>query len=242
MSELPPLPLTMSWHQEMEVLAEHIRQRANVGTALRILEAGCGQKWDLNLAGTQYVLTGVDLDEVALKMRMNVAKDLDEIIVGDLRNVQLTDSTYDVIYCSYVLEHVKGAEGVLRNFLRWLKPSGLILIQIPDPYSVKGFVTRVTPHWFHVFFYRHVMGVKNAGQPGYAPYPTYYDSVISRAGMREFCRLNDLTIKAEFGCGGRSHGRGLMRLAIFTIQRLMNIFSFGVLSARHDDLIYIVQR
>jgi len=103
-------------------------------------------------------------------------------------------------------------------------------------------VTRVTPHWFHVFFYRHVMGMKNAGKPGYAPYPTHYDPVISRAGMREFCRLNKLTIKAEFGCGGRSHGRGLKRLGIFAIQRLMNVLSFGVLSASHDDLIFIVQR
>jgi 2-polyprenyl-3-methyl-5-hydroxy-6-metoxy-1,4-benzoquinol methylase len=154
----------------------------------------------------------------------------------------LPASAYDVIYCSYVLEHIPGAEGVLRNFLRWLKPSGLILLQIPDPYSVKGFVTRVTPHWFHVFFYRHVMGMKNAGKPGYAPYPTHYDPVISRAGMREFCRLNKLTIKAEFGCGGRSHGRGLKRLGIFAIQRLMNVLSFGVLSASHDDLIFIVQR
>jgi 2-polyprenyl-3-methyl-5-hydroxy-6-metoxy-1,4-benzoquinol methylase len=241
MSELPSLPLTKSWHQELEVLAECIKQKANIGAPLRILEAGCGQKWDLNLAGTQYVLTGVDVDETALKMRMNVAKDLDEIIVGDLRNVRLPDSTYDVIYCSYVLEHVTGAEGVLGNFVKWLKPSGIIIIQIPDPYSVKGFVTRITPHWFHIFFYRHVTGLKNAGKPGYAPYPTHYDAVVSRRGMREFCQRNSLAIKAEFGCGGRTHGRGLTRVAIAAIQRVMSVFSFGTLSSRHDDLIFILQ-
>jgi 2-polyprenyl-3-methyl-5-hydroxy-6-metoxy-1,4-benzoquinol methylase len=242
MSRLPSLPLTMSWHQEMDVLSENIRQRAKPGKALRILEAGCGQKWDLNLADTPYVLVGVDRDEVALNLRMNVAKDLDEIIVGDLRDVQLPESAYDVIYCSYVLEHVPGAEAVLQNFLRWLKPSGIIILQIPDPYSVKGFVTRVTPHWFHIFYYRHVLGFKNAGRPGYAPYPTHYDAVVSRAGLREFCTRNGLSVKAEFGCGGRSHGRGLTRLAISGIQRTMNVFSFGALSALHDDLIFIMQR
>jgi SAM-dependent methyltransferase len=241
MSELPSLPLTMNWHQEMAVLSEHIRQRANIGAPIQILEAGCGQKWDLNLAGTPYVLTGVDVDKAALDLRMNVAKDLDESIVGDLRTVQLADGAYDVIYCSYVLEHVPGAEGVLRNFVRWLKPSGILAIQIPDPFSVKGFVTRVTPHWFHIFFYRQVMGFKDAGKPGHAPYPTYYDAVVSRRGMREFCKRHGLTIKAEFGCGGRSHGRGVTRLSVATIQWMINIFSFGALSARHDDLIFIIQ-
>jgi SAM-dependent methyltransferase len=242
MSELPSLPLTMSWNQELEVLAKFIKQKATDAGPLRILEAGCGQKWDLNLTGTQYVLTGVDVDEAALKMRINVAKDLDEIIVGDLRTVRLPDSTYDVIYCSYVLEHITGAEGVLGNFVKWLKPDGIIVIQIPDPYSVRGFVTRVTPHWFHIFFYRYVSGLKNAGKPGHAPYPTHYDAVVSRRGMREFCRRNGFTIKAEFGCGGRTHGRGLTRVAIAAIQRVMSVLSFGTLSSQHDDLIYILQR
>jgi 2-polyprenyl-3-methyl-5-hydroxy-6-metoxy-1,4-benzoquinol methylase len=173
---------------------------------------------------------------------MNVAKDLDEIIVGDLRSVQLPDSGYDVIYCSYVLEHITGAEGVLGNFKKWLKPGGIIIIQIPDPFSVKGFVTRKTPHWFHIFFYRYVTGLKNAGKPGYAPYPTHYDAVVSRRGMREFCRRNNFAIKAEYGCGGRTHGRGLIRLAVAAVQKAMSVLSLGALSSRHDDLIYILQK
>ncbi len=241
MSELRSLPLTNSWHQEMQMLAEYIKEKAN-GAALRILEAGCGQKWDLNLEGTQYVLTGVDIDETALGIRKNIVKDLDEIIVGDLRTVQLADSTYDVIYCSYVLEHITGAERVLVNFVRWLKPNGMMIIQIPDPYSVKGFVTRMTPHWFHIFFYRHVRGLKKAGEPGYAPYPTHYDSVISRRGMREFCARNGLAIKAEFGCGWRTHGSGLTLHAIAGIQRLIGFLSFGTLSSGHDDITYVVRR
>jgi hypothetical protein len=66
-SELQSLPMTKSWHQEMEILAEYIKHQANIGTPLRILEAGCGQQWDLKLEGTQYVLTGVDVNEIALR-------------------------------------------------------------------------------------------------------------------------------------------------------------------------------
>lgn len=242
MRELQPLPLTKSWHQETQLIADYIKAKANGAAPLRILEAGCGQKWDLDLGGTQYELTGVDIDETALEIRKNVVKDLDEIIVGDLRSVRLAENTYDVIFCSYVLEHITGAEGVLGNFVRWLKPDGMMIIQIPDPHSVKGFVTRITPHWFHIFFYRHVRGFKNAGEPGHAPYPTHYDAVVSRKGMREFCRRNALAIKAEFGCGWRTHGHGLTRVAIEVIQRLISISSFGALSSQHDDITYIVER
>jgi 2-polyprenyl-3-methyl-5-hydroxy-6-metoxy-1,4-benzoquinol methylase len=242
MSELQPLPLTKSWHQEMQMLADRIKDKANGAAPLRILEAGCGTKWDLNLGATQYTLTGVDMDVAALEIRKNVVKDLDEIIVGDLRTVRLAANTYDVIYCSYVLEHITGAESVLANFVKWLKPDGMMIIQIPDPHSVKGFVTRMTPHWFHIFFYRHVRGFKRAGEPGHAPYPTHYDAVVSRRGIREFCRNNKLAIQAEFGCGWRTHGHGLTRIAIDAIQRLMSVLSFGTLSARHDDITYVLQR
>jgi hypothetical protein len=65
---LKPLPLTTSWHQETQLLADWIKRKASVSAPLQILEAGCGQRWDLNLNGTQYLLTGVDLDEAALRI------------------------------------------------------------------------------------------------------------------------------------------------------------------------------
>ena len=43
--------------------------------------------------------------------------DLDEIIVGDLCNADLPEQEYDVIYNSFVLEHIEGAEGVLARLL-----------------------------------------------------------------------------------------------------------------------------
>jgi 2-polyprenyl-3-methyl-5-hydroxy-6-metoxy-1,4-benzoquinol methylase len=243
-SKLQPLPLTNQKLASRNAGTRGLyysKDKANGAAPLRILEAGCGQKWDLNLEGTHYVLTGVDLDETALGIRKDVVKDLHEIIVGDLRTVRLAESTYGVIFCSYVLEHITGAEDVSGNFVKWLKPDGMMIIQIPDPYSVKGFVTRMTPHWFHIF-YRHVRGCKNAGKPGHAPYPTHYDAVVSREGMREFCQRNNLAIKAEFGCGWRTHGHGVTRIAIEVIQRLISVLSFGTLSSRHDDITYIVHR
>jgi 2-polyprenyl-3-methyl-5-hydroxy-6-metoxy-1,4-benzoquinol methylase len=75
---------------------------------LEILEAGCGRRWPHELK-MQYRLTGVDTDAEALKARVEQRKDLDVAILGDIRTVDLPESSYDVVYCGWVLEHISGA-------------------------------------------------------------------------------------------------------------------------------------
>ncbi|MGH9955766.1 MAG: methyltransferase domain-containing protein, partial [Pyrinomonadaceae bacterium] len=94
-----------------------------------------------------------------------------------------------VIYNSFVLEHIEDASQVLQNSTRWLKPGGIVVLKIPDPDSVCGFITRVTPHWFHVFYYRYLLGARNAGKPGYAPYTIDYRS-SPVAGFENSARNN----------------------------------------------------
>ena len=144
-------------------------------------------------------------------------------------------SSYDVIYNSYVLEHVEGAETVLENFVSWLKPGGLMIITIPDPDSVYGFFARVTPHWFHVLFYRYVAGNRNAGKPGHAPYPTVYDPVVSRRGFREFARKRHLKIVEE--CGFRK-----LRGAAGWFVSFVHLVSLGRLASNHSNLMYILEK
>jgi SAM-dependent methyltransferase len=163
------IALTKGWDHAMEVMSREIRSIKDTGKVLEILEAGCGQQWDLDIGDGGYVLTGIDLDAEALRIRRDETKDLHEGIVGDLRTADFGQRTFDVIFNSYVLEHVPGAQQVLENFNRWVRPGGLIIIMIPDPYSAHGFTARMTPHWFHVLFYRLILGWRNAGKPGYGP-------------------------------------------------------------------------
>ncbi len=71
--------------------------------------------------------------------------DFRESIEGDLGV-----DRFDVIYCSYVLEHIENADVVLNRFVKWIKPNGIIIIKVLDPDSVHGYITRITPHWFHL--------------------------------------------------------------------------------------------
>jgi predicted TPR repeat methyltransferase len=115
------IKLLRSWAQGSRVLEKHIRQKATDGVPLHILEAGCGQYWPLDLKDIQFTLTGNDIDRDMLLLRKAKHNDLDEMIVGDLRFLDLEKHRYDVIYNSYVLEHIDGAEGVLEKFSNWLK-------------------------------------------------------------------------------------------------------------------------
>lgn len=49
----------------------------------------------------------------------------------DITDIQYPDNTFDVIYCSHVLEHVPDDRKAMREFLRVLKPDGWAMLLVP---------------------------------------------------------------------------------------------------------------
>jgi 2-polyprenyl-3-methyl-5-hydroxy-6-metoxy-1,4-benzoquinol methylase len=241
MYQLKKLKIFDDPYQGMLLIKDYIKMKVQSSRALQIMEAGCGRKWPIDLTGINYVLTGVDRDETALELRKIVKKDLHKAIVGDLLTVSIHQK-FDVIYSAFVLEHIEEAEKVLYIFNNWLKDKGIIILWIPDPHSVRGFLTRISPHWFHIFCYKYILGIKNAGRKGYAPYPTHYAPVVSRAGIYDFCKENQLSIKEEYGFSYRVYGKGLMGQLIKPAAFLVSLFSLGKLSYKHCNLLYILEK
>lgn len=235
---LEPLRLPCSYRELIAQLEHHVRRLAEGrrGEPLAVLEAGCGRQWPLDVQGLEIRLTGVDMDAAALGMRT----DLDCAIVGDLRDAQLLPrGAYDLIYNSFVLEHVDGAERVLENFVSWLRPGGLLILRFPDRESAYGFAARMTPFRLHVLYKRWIEGMPDAGKPGFDPYPTHYDRVITRRGIREFCSRHGCRILEEYGSGFYMRGRlGLLRrigaIGLWTM-------SLGRLAWRHNNLTYVIR-
>jgi SAM-dependent methyltransferase len=198
---------------------------------LRILEAGCGRHWPLKLS-VPFTLTGLDLDRDALAQRT----DLDRAIVGDLRTVELAPRSFDVIYSAFVLEHVSGAQRVLERFLEWLAPGGMLVLKIPDRDSAYGFLTRLTPFWTHVMFHRLLLRQPLAGTPGHGPYRTYYDTIVSERGMRDFCRRQGLTSPEVYRLCSYAN-QPAVRLGALLVSAL----SLGRLAWRHNNLLLLAR-
>ena len=245
MGELPMLQTVDSWAADAAFLSRKIK---SLPQPLEILEAGCGREWPIKLDGVRYRLTGIDLDEAALESRVRDVGDLHEAIVGDLAKPNtIPPNRYDVIYSSFVLEHIEDAEGALKNMVSGLKRGGLLVLHFPDRNSVYGWTARRTPFSLHVGYYRFVMGYATAGKPGFAPYPTYHAPVVSRRGIREFCAENGCEVLHEFGHTAYLGDKGrrntsLPVKAMGLYARVVSLLSFGALAWRHNNLTYVIRK
>jgi SAM-dependent methyltransferase len=211
-----------------------------LGRPVSILEAGCGQCWLIDLSEVDYKLTGVDLDPVALDLRKTKTHDLDVAICGDLCSVDLPEASFDVVYSCYVLEHVANADVALKNFVKWLRPGGLLILRLPDPNTVRGFFARILPYKAHVWFYRYAYGQELAGQPGHAPYPTFYHPVIGRNKLCDFIARQGMKCTGCYGDGFRRDGSNkVIRMVLRGVTKLTSFLSLGKLTANYADLLYI---
>jgi SAM-dependent methyltransferase len=158
-------------------------------TSLAIYEAGGGSTSFLPLDVLRRAhVTVVDIDEDQIRNN-DYAQ---ETILGDIQSHRFSPGSFDLVICYNVIEHLADVEAALLGFRESLKQGGLILIGAPNPKSLSGVVTRYSPHWFHVWFYRYVRGEKQAGQPGQPPFPTYFHPLVTLSNLENFASTHGL--------------------------------------------------
>ena len=93
--------------------------RGEKSAAWRMLNRSCGRR-DARMINLDVTLvTGPD-------------------VVGDGYRLPFREGTFDVIFCDYVIEHVPGAESILRAVRRALRPRGLFSLEVPFHQPVHG--------------------------------------------------------------------------------------------------------
>jgi ubiquinone/menaquinone biosynthesis C-methylase UbiE len=57
----------------------------------------------------------------------------------DITDIQYPDNTFDVIYCSHVLEHVPDDRKAMREFARVLKPEGwaVFMVSLSEEHTIE---------------------------------------------------------------------------------------------------------
>lgn len=213
-------------------------------TDLRIYEAGGGSTsfLPLNVLHRSHV-TVVDIDEDQIRNN-DYAQ---EAILGDIQAYRFPPNSFDLVICYNVIEHVPDVQAALQGFCESLKPNGMILIGAPNPNSLSGVVTKYSPHWFHVWFYRHIRGDKKAGLPGCAPFPTHFHPLVSLRNLDAFAEKHGL--QAIYRRQYESPRYPEMRrrkptlaTVIDAAARVMNFFLPGRADVRHGDYHVILRK
>jgi len=159
-------------------LGSHLRGKA----ALEVLEAGGGSNSKIAFDPSQkVVITTIDISPEQIEKNAYATHK----ILGDLCAYKFAPRSFDLIVCYDVIEHLADPQAAIESFITSIRPGGYIVIGAPDPRSLKGAITKYTPHSLHVFFYKAVGNDPNAGKPGYAPFPTTMKYCIAPDNLAE---------------------------------------------------------
>jgi SAM-dependent methyltransferase len=154
-----------------------------------VLEAGCGSASFFRFEPTAH-LVGIDISEKQLSRNTS----LGETICGDIQHYEFQPSTFDIIVCWNVLEHLSQPELALERFAVALKEDGMIVLGLPNVLSLKGLLTKCLPHRLHVLAHRHLFGREDAGKDDVGPFKTYLRFSITPTAIMEFAVNNGLRV------------------------------------------------
>jgi 2-polyprenyl-3-methyl-5-hydroxy-6-metoxy-1,4-benzoquinol methylase len=99
--------------------------------ALTILDVGCGSgEISAHLAALGHRLSGIDISHTAInKYSLRGLRGM----VGDVeKGIPIASGTFDLIWCSEVIEHLQNPEFLLSECHRLLKPRGQLILSTPN--------------------------------------------------------------------------------------------------------------
>lgn len=105
---------------------------------MKVLDVGCASGTFLRYFGCDSVGLDISLDDVRLCRTAGL-----NVIAADLNEgLPITDGSFEVAFCSHVLEHVDSPIDVLRELYRVLIPGGRVVVGIPTEHSISRAVLR----------------------------------------------------------------------------------------------------
>ncbi len=211
----------------------------------RVLDAGCG--FDSTWAGFPIPpsfggahIVGIDISEHLVARNTRVA----EALVGDIATYPFPEASFDVVGCLDVLEHVRDPTRALLNLTRALAPGGLLVLALPNVASLKGLITKFTPHRFHVWVYKHYWNVDPAeGEQGRGPFRTYLRFSLRRSRLHRFARRHGLVVEHEVMWGrGPFPPRSPLGLSWRAVALAMRAVTLGRMEPNLSELGLILRK
>lgn len=141
----------------------------NIHSTDQVLEIGAGsgrghqRNFELRNKVARYI--GIDPDPSVLRNPY-----LDQAYQCKCELLPFADASFDLVFHFFVAEHFESPITCNREINRVLKPNGLLLFQTPSRYYYPMLIARITPHWFHELYVRHLGSGRTKGEV----FPTFY--------------------------------------------------------------------
>ncbi len=159
----------------------------------RVLDAGCGRGGVIELYAEKVgQAVGLDTDLTSLREH----RCLKQLVVGSLATMPFPGGFFDVVLCSWVVEHLEEPDAVFPEMARVLNKGGHLLLLTPNGWSCVTLINRFLPAPLRRWLVRTVYGRQSKDT-----FPPFYranskgrlDAKLHRVGLRneEFYYVGD---------------------------------------------------
>jgi len=186
----------------------------------RVLEAGCGRRVSRadSLAAPELgvgMVVGVDLDEDAGRAN----RGLDHFIAADLcGRLPLEDATFDLVYASFVMEHLDDPEAAFREWRRLLRDDGVAFVVTPNMANPLMRAAAALPQRTRVALKRLGPGVE-PHDVFPAPYKANTMGALQRLAARSGFAVSELHYLGTLHRYAGEHGA--LKRALLVLERLL---------------------
>jgi SAM-dependent methyltransferase len=236
------LPPTTPYDDVLAAAQRWCEERISTREQALVLDAGSGLGSYVAFPPHVHV-TGVDVSPELLEANTR----LDDRIHADLSDVELPERRYDCVICWDVLEHLEHPEPVIKKLARSVADNGILIVGSPNPSSVKGLVTRLSPYAFHLWFYRRYVDAQATGAPGKGPYRTFMKRAGGQRAVQHAAEQMGLTVvyqaSIESPLQVALRERHRITGALWrTMRSLVRLLSLGLIQADATDYLSIFER
>lgn len=171
----------------------------------RVLDAGCGRVSVMDLFKNE-VRQVVGLDNCLASLRHNTQ--LGQLVLGDLARLPFEEGVFDLIVCTWVVEHLEEPDLAFAEMACVLRQGGHLVILTPNAWNWVVLASRLLPASWRRFLVRRIYGrgEENTFPVAYkANSPPALDRKLRRAGLRKeelnlvgdpsYLAFNDLSFK-----------------------------------------------
>ena len=124
--------------RKMDLIQEKIKNRI-------VLDAGCGKGYKTNyFSKFANKIYGIEIDNKNIQKARKLYSEQNLIfIMGNIEKIPFRDSSLDIMYACWVIEHLKNPRKFIGEAYRVLKPEGILILWVPNIKSILGILTKM---------------------------------------------------------------------------------------------------